>query len=164
MGKTGSYRVPDSVAFSNCSSLTSVTIPNSVISIGIDAFYNCSSLTRAYFQGSPPSFSDLFAYAATIVYYLPGTTGWGTTFGDRRTALWLPQVQTNDATFGVQTNHFGFTINWATDKVVVVEASMDLTNPTWSPVGTNTLVGGTSYFVDPQSTQYPNRFYRLRSP
>lgn len=32
-------------AFSNCSSLTSVTIANSVISIGNDAFYNCRSLT-----------------------------------------------------------------------------------------------------------------------
>ena len=32
-------------AFYNCSSLTSVTIANSVIAIGNDAFYNCRSLT-----------------------------------------------------------------------------------------------------------------------
>ena len=32
-------------AFSNCSMLTSVTIPNSVTSIGEKAFYNCSGLT-----------------------------------------------------------------------------------------------------------------------
>ena len=32
-------------AFSNCSSLTSVTIPNSVTSIGYGAFYGCSGLT-----------------------------------------------------------------------------------------------------------------------
>ena len=31
-------------AFYNCSSLTSITIPNTVTSIGYDAFYNCSSL------------------------------------------------------------------------------------------------------------------------
>ena len=32
-------------AFSDCSSLTSITIPNSVASIGLSAFYNCSGLT-----------------------------------------------------------------------------------------------------------------------
>ena len=32
-------------AFSDCSSLTSITIPGSVTSIGNDAFWNCSSLT-----------------------------------------------------------------------------------------------------------------------
>ena len=32
-------------SFSDCSSLTSITIPNGVTSIGVQAFYNCSSLT-----------------------------------------------------------------------------------------------------------------------
>lgn len=46
-----SVTIPDSVtsigssAFYNCSSLTNVTIGNSVISIGSDAFYGCDSLT-----------------------------------------------------------------------------------------------------------------------
>ena len=32
------------------------------------------------------------------------------------------------------------------------------------PVATNTLTGGQSVFSDPQWTNYPNRYYRLRSP
>jgi hypothetical protein len=48
--------------------------------------------------------------------------------------------------------------------VVVVEACTDLANAVWSPVGTNTLTGGSSYFSDPQWTNYPARLYRLRWP
>jgi hypothetical protein len=44
----------------------------------------------------------------------------------------------------------------------VVEASTDLIN--WQPVQTNTLTSGSVYFSDPQWTNYPGRFYRLRSP
>jgi hypothetical protein len=98
------------------------------------------------------------------VYYLPGTTGWSTNFAGLPTVLWTPQVQTSDASFGVRTNQFGFSIAWASGMVIVVEASTNLANPTWSPLATNTVTGDSLYFSDPQWTDYPGRFYRLRSP
>ena len=155
-----------SYAFIYCGSLTSITIPNSVTSIGESAFAACTNLNGVYFQGNAPSIGlDVFWSDNTAtVYYLPGTTGWGPTIGGRPTALWKPLVQANDASFGVRTNQFGFVISWATNASVVVEACTDLAQPLWSPVGTNTLTDGSSYFSDPQWTNHPARFYRLRSP
>jgi hypothetical protein len=65
---------------------------------------------------------------------------------------------------GGTTNGFGFTISWATNTPVVVEACTNLADPVWTPVTTNALVNGTNYFSDPPGTNYPSRFYRLRSP
>ena len=82
-----------------------------------------------------------------------------------RQLLWCfrPLILTSDPSFGVQTNRFGFIISWAAN-VRRGGSLHDLANPTWSPAGTNTLTGGSSYFSDPQWTNYPARFYRLRSP
>ncbi len=41
--------------FAYCSSLTNVTIPNSVTSIGGYAFHDCTSLNSVYFTGNAPS-------------------------------------------------------------------------------------------------------------
>ena len=70
-------------AFSGCSSLTAVIIPNSITSIGDYAFGDCYKLTSVYFQGNAPSAGDNVFYGVNNarVYYLPGTKGWGTTFG-----------------------------------------------------------------------------------
>jgi hypothetical protein len=167
-----SVTIPDSVstigdyAFGGCSSLASVMIGNSVTTIGGYAFYSCRNLTGVYFEGNAPSVASNVFYGDNYltVYYLPATTGWGAFFADRPTALWNPQMPTNDANFGVRTNQFSFPITGTTNLAVVVEACTNLANPVWSPVGTNTLTGGASYFSDPRWTNYPARFYRLRSP
>ena len=46
-------------AFSNCSGLNSVTIPNSVTCIGESAFYDCSGLTSVTIPNSVKSIGDL---------------------------------------------------------------------------------------------------------
>jgi hypothetical protein len=153
--------------FAYCAALTSVALPNSVTNLGEYAFYYCTRLAEVYFPGDAPRFG---AYVFdndqdATVYHLPGSSGWGPTFGGLPTVLWNRlQVQTSDVGFGVRTNGFGFSMTSAGGPVIVVEACTSLANPLWLPLETNTLTGGSSYFSDPQWTNYPGRFYRLRSP
>ena len=133
------------------------------------AFYDCTSLTSVYFTGNAPSptnDSTVFAGDPATVYYLPGTTGWGAMFDGLPTAPWFlpnPVILNFEPGFGVQPGGFGFTISWATNASVVVEAATNLANPVWIPVSTNPLTSGTNYFSDPQWTNYPERFYRAAS-
>ena len=48
--------------------------------------------------------------------------------------------------------------------VRVMQACMDLARLTWSPLQSCTLTHGFIYFSDPEWTNYPARFYRIRSP
>ena len=60
-GLSGSYTIPNSVtsigyeAFIDSGNLTSVIIPNSVTNIGSYAFGVCGNLTGVYFQGNAPT-------------------------------------------------------------------------------------------------------------
>ena len=138
------------------------TIPDGVTNIGDEAFYQCGNLSGVFFQGDAPNAGFfVFLNDSATVYYLPGTTGWGNTFGGDSTALWLPQIQTSDGYFGIQTNQFGFNINWASGQTVVVEACTNLLNPVWQPIQTNTLMNSSVYFSDSQWTNYPSRYYRI---
>ena len=158
-------------AFSFCTHLTSVTFPASLTSLGDEAFYYCTNLTAAYFLGNAPSrdwFQFYYDYRATV-YCLPGTTGWTSWFGTRPVVQWTLPSQICLAGLGGQMNQFGFNVSGFSGQVVVVEACTDLANPVWTPVSTNTLntcigTNGTSCFSDSCWTNYPGRFYRLRSP
>ena len=153
--------------FYNCVNLTSINIGNNVTSIGDQVFYNCPGL-NIHFSGRQPSLgSSVFTGdMQATAYYLPGTSGWGATFGGLTTAFWFlpnPLVLSGESSFGVRTNRFGFTISWATNVSVVVEACTNFANPVWIPMSTNTLISGSSYFSDSKWTNSPGRYYRLRS-
>jgi hypothetical protein len=108
---------------------------------------------------------DFIYDSNATVYYLPGTTGWGPSFGGCPTAFWVlpnPVILSSSPSFGIQTNGFSLISSWATNTTVVVEACTNLANPTWFPLQTNTLTGGSSFFSDPQWTNQPQRFYRVR--
>ena len=178
------------LAFEYCTNLTSIRLPNSLTYMGESVFYACvnltnafipsnltelprntfassSNLTAVYFLGDAPTNdveSNVFEGADhSTIYYLPGTGGWEPTFAGRPTALWLPFVRATGTEFGVATNEFGFTIDWAEGKTIAVDTSTNLINPTWEPVYTNRLTTGSTYFHDPQWTNHTGRFYRVRS-
>jgi len=165
-----SVRLPDRLTavgdhmFTGCSGLNSLVIPSSVASFGSAAFFGCSNLTSVYFTGNAPSpvlSSGVFQSNGKLtVYYLPGTTGWKTTFGGRPTLLWNPSAMAP----GIVNKQFGFEIVGPTNVEIVVEATDSLSAPTWLALATNTLAGGRFTFGDVQSTSRAQRYYQFRSP
>jgi hypothetical protein len=120
-------------AFSGCCGLTSVSIGNGVLNIGNSAFHSTdltsimipSSVTRmgnwvfdscwqlmgVYFMGNAPSIgTNVFDDIAdnTTIYYLPGESGWGPTFGGRPARQWQwwdgPQITANGVRRAVSLN------------------------------------------------------------
>jgi len=161
-GKTGSYTIPDSVtsigdgAFSGCTSLTSITIPDSVTSIGSGAFSGCSSLTSVYFQGRPPSLgASVFHEANRVrVYYLPGQTGWGSTFGGRPTALWIPVMPNLPSV--TTDNPLRLRSSSPAPAAVRVQRSANLVD--WEDWQTVSKVSGPSELQDTEAGSTPYRF------
>ena len=92
------------------------------------------------------------------MYYLPYTSGWGGTFGGRPTALWAPKIEA--AGLGMEAGRFGFNMDWAPGKSVVVEACTNMTDPNWVPLETNELANGTGTFSDTALSNHLGRFYR----
>jgi hypothetical protein len=84
---------------------------NSVTNIGDWAFWDCTSLTALHFGGNAPGLGGSSVFTgdtSATVYYLPGSTGWGATFGGLPTALWPPPtIQTSPQT---QTAEAGSTV------------------------------------------------------
>ena len=163
-GSIGSIGEP---AFISCSSLTNATIGNGVTNMGSGAFDLCLSMTSVYFQGNAPAAdSSVFANDPfATAYYLPGTTGWSGFSANNGlpVVLWNPLIQTGDGSFGVRANQFGFNITGTPNIPIVVQAADNLDNPVWTSLQSLTLTNGSYYFSEPFQPASAGRFYRIAS-
>lgn len=148
--------------------VTSIVYPAFIDFLKVKSVAIPSSVTNYQPSRFPPVLPTLAlvrfpnAPASTTLFYHLASPASGTRLLRHAWMLPNPTILNCAPDFGMQTNRFGFTISWATNISVVVEACTNLAD--WQPVQTNTLTGGTSYFSDPQWTNYPRRYYRLRSP
>ncbi len=163
-------------AFNGCNNLTNVIIGTGVTNMVTGAFFGCANLTNVLFLGNSPAVTGIqdgpvFNYSPNVtVYYMPGTTGWSNTYGaaggytGAPTALWNPVIEAGDGNFGVVNGQFGFDIKGTPGIPIVVEACTNLANPVWTPVQSMTVTNGLVYFIDPNWSNYPTRYYGIGFP
>ena len=154
----GSVSIPDTItsignsAFAECGGLYRVIIPRTVTSIGNGAFFGCNQLAEVYFFEGWPVSVGLFAFNVqpgimrAKFYYLPGT----------------PVISQGSGQFSGKPAAFQFTVSWISDQHVVIEMATNWARPKWQPVSTNIISSGVFQFVDTDATQHPTRLYRVR--
>jgi len=100
------------VAFGDCPKLTTVIFHGTVGSFGVNGFVYSSGLTGVYFTGNAPAEPDPSTFlgdSSATVYYLAGTTGWGSNFGGLPTVELEPIALTANPTNGVAPLTVSFT-------------------------------------------------------
>ena len=97
-----SVTIPDTVtniadyAFGYCYELTHATLGKGLANIGDFAFSDCWHLTNVSFQGNAPRCDpDVFFDDSATVYYAAGTTGWAPAFAGCKALMSNPASPTN---------------------------------------------------------------------
>jgi uncharacterized repeat protein (TIGR03803 family) len=74
-----------------------------------------------------------------------------------------PQIQFNDGSLAIRSNGFGFNLTGTLNQIVVIEACTNLALTNWVSLQTNTLGTNAINFSDVEWTNYPDRYYRVRT-
>jgi hypothetical protein len=163
-----SVTLPDSVttigagAFNACIRLPNLTIPGHVTTIGAGAFNWCLSLSRVYFAGSAPATgSSAFSSAPATLYYLPShASSWPSSYADRPTKLWNPTFTATD----FAADAISCTVTGSPPIPIAFETTTNITSGPWLRLATTNLDSESVVLHDPDSTNYPARFYRIVGP
>jgi hypothetical protein len=73
-------------------------------------------------------------------------------------------IPVNNPNFGLRANGFSFRITGTANIPIVVEGCTNLASGKWVWLRSARLSNGVFDFTDPGWTNYPARFYRVRSP
>lgn len=163
-----------------CEALTSIRIPASVRKINGFAFMGCENLEAMYFDGDAPLLEGEFGIPSSVghIYYLPKTTMWSLSFGNRPTQM-LPMIETDSPDFGIITSNggeagFGFSALGPANSAVIVEGSDPSSDREWQTVAENVFINdgggelpegtGRIRFQDPSPQNISSRIYRIRLP
>lgn len=145
-------------AFAYCEDLSSVVFSGSTTIVSSDAFESCVALQSVLFKGNAPADAGWTTNLATspTVFYLPGTSGWGPTYGSLATQLFLPTAVS--PSYGSAT---GFSFFWTGTGTIPmnVQRTTSMTG-TWSVVSTNNTAG---QYTDP-TPPAGHAFYRAVAP
>jgi hypothetical protein len=98
-------------------------------------------------------------YGQSRVYYMPGTTGWGATFGGLPAVLWNVQI----SRVRRSTNQIDFVVYGPENVYVVIQACTNLANPVWVRVQSVPLTYGFGDFSEPIQANTAGRYYRISS-
>jgi hypothetical protein len=149
--------------FGNCINLRAVTLPG-LAYLGSYNFIGCANLRAVFFAGNPPAeLLNVFpGCPQAVVYYLPGTGPWNSTFSGLPTVLWNPRFQSSGISISHGARQWACTVTGTSNIPIVLEASSSLRGAAWTPLAICTLTNGFLRFSDPAWSNCPARFYRIR--
>ena len=122
-------------AFAGCTGLTTLSLPQTLTTLSANAFQNCTDLTTLYFHGDAPANNGtvLSGVSQAVVYYIPGKSGWSSTFNGRNTAQLIQ--------FTYTTNSNTITITGYTGAGGVVSIPASITGRSVTAIAANAFAG-----------------------